>query len=441
MPLSAALVAQLRSEAAQAVAKEQEQKLEAAVEEARRSAAELLERQLAETMSLLELHTQRARDAEARELALKRRTVLLEEERLHVAERIRLELEEELSRQAQARVDAAVAAARERADMEMHLLQQQLAEQRERAATASSNELELRRRLAQLEDRARELDLEVTRRVDAERRSLEESIRKAASDEQALKLQERDHQIASLKRVIDELKRKSEQGSQEAQGEVLELDLQAALERKFPLDEIRPVPKGTGGADLIHEVRNVAGQPCGRIVWETKNTRHWSQTWVTKLKDDARRAGGSIAVIVSVALPDGVHELGMIDGVWVASPRTWPALALALRENLVQVAFAHAAHQGKSEKMEALYRYLSGDQFRGWVQGIVDTFAAQQEQLNRERRAMERLWKEREKQIERVVENTVCLYGEMRGIVGAGLPEISQLTLEGVLALQGGEAA
>jgi len=154
-----------------------------------------------------------------------------------------------------------------------------------------------------------------------------------------------------------------------------------------------------------------------------------------------RAVPGNLAVLVSVALPSGLHELGLLEGVWIASPRAWPALAVALREQLIQVAFAHAAGEGKNEKMELLHRYLAGDQFCAKVQGIVEAFSALQDELQRERRAMERIWKEREKQIERVVLNTVGMYGEMRGIVGSSLPEIPALTLEGAAGLLEGEPA
>ena len=307
--------------------------------------------------------------------------------------------------EARAKRDAAAAAEREREAQAAALasLRKELEDQRARAREAQQAELALRREKNALEERARSLDLEVARKLDAQKRELESSLRRTLAEEGSLKLAEKEKQIEDLKKLVGEMKRKSEQGSQELQGEVLELDIQAALERQFQWDEIRPVPKGMSGADLIQEVRNGQGTVCGRIVWETKNTKHWQSGWLAKLKDDQRAAGGNLAVLVSAALPEGMHEFGLIEGVWVASPRAWPALAVALREQLVQVAFAHAAAEGKQEKMEALYRYLAGDSFRARVQGIVEGFTALQDQLARERRAMEKLWKEREKQIEREI--------------------------------------
>jgi hypothetical protein len=329
----------------------------------------------------------------------------------------------------QARQQAA-ARAREQIEIDLRGLQDELAEQRRKAQQAQAAELVLRREKSALEARARELDLEVARRIDAARGELESAIRKAAAEEQDLRLKEKEKQIADLRRALDDAKRRSELGSQELQGEVLELDIQAALERQFPHDRIEPVPKGMRGADIVQHVVDQRGRECGSIVWETKNTKHWQPVWLDKLKQDQRTVGAGLAVLVSVVVPDGISGFGHADGVWVSDLKSWPALALALREQLVQVAFAHAASEGKNDKMELLYRYLAGDQFRQRVQGIVEAFNGLQEQLARERRAMEKLWREREKQIERVMSNTVGMYGEMRGLIGASMPQIAALELD-----------
>lgn len=320
--------------------------------------------------------------------------------------------------------------AREAAAQELGLLTAQLAEQRQKAAQAQQAELELRKRSADLEERQRTLDLELARRLDEERRRLEASIRKTAAEEQALQLRQKEKQIDDLRKALEDAKRRSELGSQELQGEVLELDIQAALERQFPADRIEPVLKGARGADIVQRVRNERLEDCGVIVWETKNTKNWSPSWIAKLKEDQRAMGASLAALVSVALPEGVDELGRIDGVWVASRRTYPALAAALREQLIQVSFARLASEGRHEKMELLYRYLSGDEFRQRVEAIVDAFVAMQAQLAKERRAMEKQWAEREKQIQRVVSSTTGMYGALQGIVGGTLAAIPALELD-----------
>jgi hypothetical protein len=345
-------------------------------------------------------------------------------------------LQEQFRQENEARLAALAGRAEEKARedfaVEKELLVGQIAEERRKREVAQRAELELRQEKGALEDRARELDLEVARRVDSEKRDLEEALRRGFAEQKDLKLKEKDKLIDDLRRSLDEAKRKSEQGSQQRQGEVLEIDVEAELARRFPHDLVAPVAKGARGADLIQEVRDSALRACGTIVWETKNTRHWHAGWLDKLKEDQRAVGASLAVIVSTVLPDGIVEFGRLDGVWVASLRAWPALALALREQLIEVAFAHAAADGKHEKMEFLYHYLSGDQFRYRIEAMVEGFTALQTGLNRERTAMERIWKEREKQIERVLANTAGMYGEVRGIVGSSVPRVPALELDAV---------
>lgn len=429
--LNEALSAQVRAR----LEAEQQARIQAVVREAEQRAQaklQMLERLLAE-------HQARSAESEARALALQQKALELEQARQQAIERARLETEERLRREFLEHQQALIAQAeqrvRESAERERRELEARLAAEREARERAQQAELALRQKAAALEDRARELDLEVARRIEAERANWESRLREMLALEHELKLKEKDKQLEDLRRVISELQRKSEQGSQELQGEVLELDIQAALAQRFPLDEVVPVPKGVAGADLIQTVKNHRGQVCGRIVWETKNTKHWSNAWIPKLKDDLREARGNLAVLVSTVLPEGIYEFGLIDGVWVASRRAWPALAVALREQLIQVAFAQAAVQGRHEKMAAVYDYLASDAFRQRVAGIVESFTAMQDQLNRERRAMERLWKEREKQLERAILNTVGMYGELRGLLGGGLPEIAALSLEGIAGL------
>lgn len=339
-------------------------------------------------------------------------------------------VQRQMSEQLKRAVEAARVQAREEAAHEMQFLREQLAEQQREAQEARRAELMLRKEKAALEQRARELDLEVARRLDEEKAKLEEHIRKVIAEQQALKLREKDKQIEDLRREIAELQRKSQQGSQELQGEVLELNIEESLRARFPQDVLRPVPRGARGADIIQEVFSETRKNCGTIVWETKNAKHWQPNWLTKLKDDQRVVGASLAVLVSTILPEGVRSFDYIDGVWVTDMHAFLPLAAALREQLIHVEFARSAAEGKGEKMELLYRYLSGDEFRERVRAIVETFQSMQAQLLRERRAMEKLWKEREKQIERLTWNTVAMYGSIRGIIGASLPEIPALEFD-----------
>lgn len=357
-----------------------------------------------------------------------------------LSERVRTELKERLEGDYQKRLEKAVRAAQEQAKkgltLELEDLRQQLAEQRRKTREAEEHELALRKKTRELEERQQNLDLELERRLEHERQLIEKRVREQIDEAQHLKLKEKEKQIEQLREALEEARRKTQQGSQELQGEVLQLDIEVALRQQFPQDEIRPVPKGIRGADLVQEVRDTRGRSCGLILWEVKNTRRFQPSWIHKVKEDQRSTSAALSVIVSVSLPDEISGFGRLNGVWVSNLRSWPALAVALREQLLQVAFARAASRGKGEKMELLYDYLAGDRFRQRVEAMVEALAGMHQQLMRERRAVERLWAEREKQIQQIARNAAGMYGDIRGLIGAALPEIAALTLENAL-LQG----
>lgn len=429
-PLSDALAAQLHAR----FDAQHRASLEAAVREAEARAHQQLAAQLKNLEKMLAEQAARTREAEARELALQQKALQLEEAQRQAIERARIETEARLRKEAEERTAALIAQAEQQARaavaLEKQHLEARLAEERAKLEQAQKAELALRRQAEDLERRARELDLELARRLDAKRAEWEAHLRQTLAAEQDLKLKEKEKQIEDMKRVIDELKRKSEQGSQELQGEVLELDIQAALERQFPHDEIQPVPKGVSGADLIQTVLDGQGRACGKIVWETKNTKHWSPQWLAKLKDDTRAVCGNLAVLVSSALPEGVHEFGLMEGVWVASRRAWPALAVALREQLVQVAFAQASQQGRNEKMAQLYDYLASEAFRHRIEAIVEAYQTLREQVERERRLLLRHWAEREKLLERAMLGASGMYGDVKGILGQAMTDIPALEVD-----------
>lgn len=434
IPMTEALQRQIRGEVESALKAEHNDRLQRAVAEAERRARNHLDVELADLKNQLTENADKAKAAEARELELRRKNRALEQAGKVQAEQIRAELEKTLRKEQAEHIAKATTAAehraREQSERQLTALQADLEAQREKARRAQTAELALRKEKSALEERARSLDLEVARKLDEEKRKLEDSLRKSLSEAQDLKLKEKEKQIRDLRDALEDAKRRSELGSQELQGEVLELDIQAALERQFPADQIEPVPKGVRGADIVQRVRNERLEDCGTIVWETKNTKAWSDAWTDKLKQDQRAIGGATAAIVSVALPKEIESFGRLDGVWVANPRVWPALAVALREQLIQVAQARAALTGKREKMELLYEYLAGDEFRQRVEAIVDGFEALQMQIHRERRAMEKQWTEREKQLQRVLISTAGMYGALQGIVGSGLGAIPALELD-----------
>lgn len=296
--------------------------------------------------------------------------------------------------------------------------------------TFRQQELELRKQQRRLTEAQEALELDMARKLDEEREKIRQDAVKKVSEETRLKDLEKDKIINDLRLSLVDMKRKAEQGSMETQGEVLEQDFEAQLKNVFVHDDIQPVPKGIRGADLVQTVRTFIGTDCGILLWETKNTKAWSQNWIPKLKDDMIEIRAAIAILVSVVLPAGIKRFGQVDGVWVSDPLSAIPLAATLREQLIAVSRERTASTGKSEKMEALYQYLAGVEFKQKIEGIVEAFTSMQDQLNKERRAMERHWKQREKQIERVIKNTVGLYGDMQGIIGGQIPVIPALELE-----------
>jgi len=315
-------------------------------------------------------------------------------------------------------------------------LQGALAEKEASIKTFREQELELRKRQRKLEEDRASLELEVARKLDDEREKIREEVSKKTVEEHRLKDLEKNKLIRDLQTSLADMKRKAEQGSMETQGEVLEQDFEAQLKTFFVHDDIQPVPKGIRGADLVQTVRTPMGGECGILLWETKNTKAWSSQWIPKLKDDMIETRASIAILVSVVLPGGVSRFGQVDGVWVSDPLCAIPLAAALREQLTAISRERTASTGKSEKMEALYQYLAGVEFKQKIEGIVEAFTSMQDQLNRERRAMEKHWKQREKEIERVIKNTVGLYGDMQGIIGGQIPAIPALELDDTAAKQ-----
>ncbi len=319
--------------------------------------------------------------------------------------------------------------AKEELSNELKDLKEETLEKARLLDEARRNELELRKKARELEEEKKGLELEVARRLDAEREKIRQAAVEMFSEEHRLKDIEKDKKMDDMRRMIEELKRKTEQGSVQAQGEALELDLEALLRTSFPIDVIEPVPKGIRGADILQRVYAKSGQCSGTIAWESKRTKAWNDEWITKLKDDQRETKAEIAVLVTETLPRGISSFAHIDGVWVTGIALAGSLAGVLRDGLIQVAQSRLSAVGKGEKMEAIYNYLSGPEFRHRVEAIVESFKTMQEDLESEKRAMTKIWAKREKHIERVVSNTSRMYGDMQGIIGATLPEIKSLEL------------
>ena len=305
----------------------------------------------------------------------------------------------------------------------------QIEEYKAKLEAANETELALRKKERELAQKTEALELEVTRKLDEERGKIRATVKKQAAEEHALKDAERDKQVADLRKQIDDLKRRAEQGSQQLQGEVLELSLEEFLRQNFPSDDIEPVPKGRHGGDVLQRVRDSSGMDCGLVLWESKRTKNWSDKWLAKLRDDQRDAKAAQAIILTEAMPSGCDTFGCIDGVWVTNRSCLFGVATALRRSLIELAGANRALQGKQGKVELLYEYLAGTEFRNRIVGIVEAFVTMRNELEAEKRSMQRVWAKREKQLERALVNTSGFYGDLQGIIGGSLAQIEALEL------------
>jgi len=313
--------------------------------------------------------------------------------------------------------------------IELRDLKSQVEEKDRKLKEALDNELKMRKQQRELEEREKNLQLEVQRKLAEESRKIWASAASKFTEDHRLKDAEKDKKIADMLQRIEDLKRKAEQGSQQTQGEVLEIELENLLRATFRTDDIQPVPKGTKGADVIQKVYTKLGNFCGTILWESKRTKSWNDSWLQKLKDDQREVKANLTVIVSIALPKNIKTFGLMDGVWVSDFSTVVGLATALREGMIEVARTKASLVGKSEKMEHLYAYLSGQEFRQRIEAVVESFATMKSDLDAEKGSMEKIWSKREQQILRVLKNTAGLYGDLQGIIGGALQPISRLEL------------
>ena len=322
---------------------------------------------------------------------------------------------------------------------EISTLQEVLKQRDAKLAEAQKVQAELMRKERELDDAKREMELTIEKRVQADLGNQREKAKKEAEEELKLKVMEKDQTITAMQKQIEELKRRAEQGSQQLQGEVQELELEALLTAKFPRDTIQPVPKGEFGGDVLHRVLGPLNQLCGTILWESKRTKNWSDGWLAKLREDQRSAKAEIAVIISQALPKDVESFGFVEGVWVADPKVALPVALSLRQTLIEVATARQASEGQQTKMEMVYGYLTGPRFRQRVQAIVEAFSSMKEDLDREKKAITRQWAKREEQIDRVMQATVGMYGDLQGIAGKTLQEIEGLEFQDMLEIDSDE--
>ena len=320
--------------------------------------------------------------------------------------------------------------AKEKADTELKDLHEQAAERAKQLEEAQKNELELRKQAREMEAKTKNMQLDMERKMDEERKVITDKIHKDVEEQQKRKDMEAEQKMEQMRKTIEELRRKSEQGSMQLQGDAQEANLKATLEAAFPMDSVADVPTGIRGGDLVQTVRSEFGQDAGVILWESKNTKNWNAEWLKKLKGDQLLVKADICIIATTVLPEGIKNFGCIDGVWVVDYTCSIAFAASIRFHLAEMARMQRSLVGRDEKMEHLYAYLSGSQFKSRVENIVSAFRSMKDDLEAEKRAFMRLWSKREREIERVITNTTGMYGDLQGIIGASLPTIAHLELE-----------
>ena len=268
-----------------------------------------------------------------------------------------------------------------------------------------------------------------------------ERIKKDEEERQTLKIREKDHLIEQLKKQMVEMQRKAEQGSMQLQGEVQELAIEEWLAAAWPLDTIEEIKKGARGGDCIQVINTRRATNCGKIYYESKRTKAFQPAWIEKFKADVREKGANIGVLVTEAMPTDMPQMGQRDGVWICTFADLPSLSAVLRDSLLTIHRALASQENRGDKMSLVYDFVTSDEFRMQVEAIVEGFSQMQDDLETEKRAMARIWKQREKQIEKVLLNTANMYGAIRGIAGSAIASVQRLELPGAADDDEGEEA
>lgn len=294
----------------------------------------------------------------------------------------------------------------------------------------NKQEAALLKKQRELEEKESAIELETQKKIEEEREALTEKIREQEQEKTFMKMKEKEQLVASLNKKIEDLKRNVEQGSMQTQGEVMELELEAMLSSVFPFDLIAEVKKGALGADVLQTVRNSIGREVGIIAFESKRTKTFVDGWIDKIKSDMQIHKADIGVIVTEVMPKDLPHFGLKDGVWICNFHEAQGLAAVLRESLLRIGEAKSSQENKGDKMTLLYDYLTSNEFKQQIQAIVEGFGQMKLDLEREKRAMAKIWKAREKQIEKVTINTIDMYGSVKGIAGSAIAEIPELTLD-----------
>ena len=336
----------------------------------------------------------------------------LKEERIAIESKLKVKLSEEQADQ-------------------FKVLQEELNQKSEQVKELNRTKAEIEKLKREKEEVKGIVEAESQKKLNEQLQTEKEKIRKSEEDKNELKMRDLQKQLDDQKRLTEEMKRKQEQGSMQLQGEVQELAIEEWLQAQFPLDSIEEIKKGARGGDCIQTVNTFSQQNCGKIYYESKRTKDFQGSWIEKFKADMREKGADIGVLVTEAMPSDMQRMGLRDGVWVCSYEEFKGLCGVLRESIIQVSSAIGSQVNKGDKMQLLYEYLTSNSFRMQVEAIVEGFSSMKSALESEKRAMQRIWKEREKQIEKVINNTIDMHASIRGIAGNAIQAVKALELPG----------
>lgn len=310
------------------------------------------------------------------------------------------------------------------------LLQQELKDKSLQLQELNKTKAEIEKLKREKDEIKSQVEADAAKRLNLQITEEKEKIRKAEEDKNELRFKELMKQLEDQKRLTEEMKRKQEQGSMQLQGEVQELAIEEWLRTKFPLDTIDEIKKGARGGDCLQIVNTRNQQNCGTIYYESKRTKDFSATWLEKFKTDIRERNANIGVLVTEAMPAGMERMGLKEGIWICTFEEFKGLSGVLRESIIQLSNALSSQENKGDKMHMLYDYLTSNAFRLQVEAIVEGFTTMRADLEKEKNAMSRMWKQREKQIEKVTQNTIDMYGSIRGIAGSAVQEVKLLNLD-----------
>ncbi len=306
----------------------------------------------------------------------------------------------------------------------------ELEETRKKSGQLQEQLLEMTKLIRELKDKDKDRELEMQKKIAQEEEKIRAEEQKKAEESSHLKLLAKDKQLQDALKELEDANRKIQQGSQQTQGEVFELEFEEMLRKEFPHDKIQPVGKGVKGGDIVQEVWDARGNYNGKILWELKNTKTWTEGWIDKLKGDKRAINAEEAVLISEVMPANMKTAGFREGVWVTKQNFVIGLASALRASLIQLYYARTSAKGKDEKVEALYSYLSGVEFKHRIEAIIEAFTNMQTDIEKEQRYFQSKWARDNKNIRQVIDNTFGMHGDFKGIIGNSLPQIKGLEVE-----------